>query len=835
MFGFATRRPVAVLMMTTAAALFGVLSYQQLGLELMPDLAYPTLTIRVEYPGAAPQEVESEIVRQLESRVGTVEALVGMHSSSRAGVAEVVLEFDWNSDMDRAAQRVRERMGRLDLPDAAETPVLLRYDATLVPVLSLGVSGEGDLTLTRLRTYAEQRLAPELAKVAGVAAVRVLGGLEREVQVRLDESAIAGRGLGVPEVVARLRAANVNLAGGTLREGSVEFLVRTLAELRTPAELERIVVLQRGGALIRLGDIATVVPTTRERTSLVRVGGREAVRVDVFRQADANIVEVCDDVRDAVFGTESQRAFVANGPSEEARPEQKEGAKKGKRGMGKRMKAKRDALKRRQMTDFIAYRAPRGASIDVLGDQSVFIRASLSEVSSAALVGGLLAVLMLYLFLGSGYPTFIIALAIPLSIAVTFAPLKLFGVSLNVMSLGGLALGVGMLVDNSVVVLESIYRCREEGDAVVAAALRGTREVGAAVVASTLTTVAVFFPIVFVEGVAGQVFGDLALAVVFSLLASLLVALFVVPMLASRTFDLSAAQGAPTRWSVPIGGLPVLFRQARSPRGWVKLILLSPYGLLQTLLGLVGNLVVLLAALVGVPVVLAFRGISIVARGLLYLPTRAATALIEAAHAAQVVSDGTRRRRRAHPRGAPGRARRRRALPGGDAAHGHRHPRGPSRGCAEGPPPRGARRELRRGARGGGGRRARARTPHGRRHGSVEGRRRTAACARRRGRSGHPARGRGHPRSRARAQPPRPLQPAPADPGGRAGPRAAAPRARRRPGPRGPRGAPRRLGRALVGPPRLPRDPGRLRPPAPRLAGARAAHRRRAPAGADRG
>ena len=640
MFGFATRRPVAVLMITTAAALFGVLSYQQLGIELMPDLAYPTLTIRVDYPGSAPQEVESEIVRRLESRVGTVEALVGMHSSSRAGVAEVVLEFDWDSDMDRAAQRVRERMTRLDLPDAADPPVLLRYDPTLVPVMSLGVSGGGDLTLTRLRTYAEERLAPELAKIAGVAAVRVLGGLEREVQVRLDESAIAARGLGVGEVVNRLRAANVNLAGGTLREGNVEFLVRTLAELRTPAELERVVVMQRAGALIRLGDIAEVVPTTRERTSLVRVGGREAVRVDIFRQADANIVEVCDDVRDAVYGTERQRDFVAGkGQEEEAKGKGKAKAKgkgKGKGGMGggERMKASQGAINRRQMTDFIAFRAPSGAAIDVLGDQSVFIRAALSEVSSAAMIGGLLAVLVLYLFLSAGYPTFIIAVAIPLSIAVTFAPLKLFGVSLNVMSLGGLALGVGMLVDNSVVVLESIYRCREEGDAVVAAAVRGTREVGAAVVASTLTTVAVFFPIVFVEGVAGQVFGDLALAVVFSLLASLMVALFVVPMLASREFELRPSLDAPLGWRVPIRALPALWARRGTWSGRVKLVLLLPYALLQTALELAGNLGVLLAALVGVPAVLLFRGASLVARWVLWLPVRAANVLIVWAQAA---------------------------------------------------------------------------------------------------------------------------------------------------------------------------------------------------------
>ncbi|MCB9540881.1 MAG: efflux RND transporter permease subunit [Myxococcales bacterium] len=266
------------------------------------------------------------------------------------------------------------------------------------------------------------------------------------------------------------------------------------------------------------------------------------------------------------------------------------------------------------MTDFIAYRLPEGSRIAALGDQSVFIRAALEEVQSAAAVGGLLAVLILYLFLRSGYSTLIIALAIPLSIAVTFAPLLAFGVTLNIMSLGGLALGVGMLVDNSVVVLESIFRCREEGDDVVTSAVRGTQEVGGAVIASTLTTVAVFFPIVFVEGVAGQVFGDLALAVVCSLLASLFVALFVVPMLASRNFALPDTAGdvvdpeTPRRPWVALRALPRWW--ARRRQGWGARLLMPivlPYALLQTVFELLGNLIVALAFAIGGPVVLVFR------------------------------------------------------------------------------------------------------------------------------------------------------------------------------------------------------------------------------------
>lgn len=630
MFRLATERPVAVFMITAAVALFGALSYRQLGLELMPDLAYPTLTVRTQQDGAAPEEIEAEITHPLEQQVGTVEALKGMHSSSRAGVSEVVLEFDWDADMDRAAQRVRERLGRIELPDAADAPQLLRYDPALVPVLSLALSGGNGLTT--LRTWAEEELTPALSKVEGVAAVRVLGGLEREIQVRLDAGALAARGLSVQTVAQRLAAANVNLAGGRLREGSVEFLVRTLAELRTAEELGEVVVASTAdGAILRLADVATLVTTTRERRAVVRVAGDEAVRIDIFRQAGANIVEVCDRIRAAVFGTAAQQAWMTDrsaGPAS-APPS----------GKGSRRAQAQAAARRRAMIDFIAWRKPEGSRLDVLSDQSTFIRAALDEVSGAALSGGLLAVLVLFLFLRSGYSTFIVGIAIPLSVAVTFAPLMLFGVGLNIMSLGGLALGIGMLVDNSIVVLESIFRCQEEGDPPRAAAVRGAQEVGGAVVASTLTTVAVFFPIAFVEGVAGQIFGDLALAVVFSLLASLVVALFVVPMLAAlrvgtgshpgTTGPVGAAE-APRQWNVTFRALPRWWASRRGRFGAVLLPLRLPLALLEAAFELLGNVLVLVLGLVAAPAVLLWRGVRLVARLLLGPPAWATNLAVDA-------------------------------------------------------------------------------------------------------------------------------------------------------------------------------------------------------------
>ncbi|MCB9545535.1 MAG: efflux RND transporter permease subunit [Myxococcales bacterium] len=622
MFRFATDRPVAVFMITAAAAFFGLLSYRELGLELLPDLDHPTLTVRTAWAAAAPEEVEQEVTRRLEGAVGTVEALAGMHSASRAGESEVVLEFDWDTDMDRAAQRVRERLSRIELPGGAEPPLLLRHDPSLEPVMSLALSGDG--TPAELRYWAEEVLAPEISKLEGVAAVRVLGGLEREIQVRLTPAAIAARGISVRQVAERLAAANVNVAGGTLREGTVEFLVRTVAELRDPEALRRVVVADAGGVLVRLGDVAEVQATVKDPRSLVRVDGRAAVRLDVDRQAGANIVEVCDRVRVAVFGTPEQQAYTAD--KAPGAPPPRAAPTSAGPGKGRDLAATRH----RALTDFLAWRRPPGTRLDVVGDQSIFIRASLQEVRGAAVVGGLLAVLLLYLFLGSGYSTLVIAVAIPLSVALTFVPLLLFGVTLNIMSLGGLALGIGMLVDNSVVVLESIFRCREEGDGVKEAAVRGTREVGPAVVASTLTTVAVFLPVVFVEGVAGQVFGDLALAVVFSLLASLAVAVFVVPMLASRSFGIRASVDAPTSWHLTWRALPAW----RARKGLIRKVVSLPWVLLQATLEAAGNLITLVVVALVLPLGLLFRGAARGVRALAWAPARATALGMDAARRA---------------------------------------------------------------------------------------------------------------------------------------------------------------------------------------------------------
>jgi hydrophobic/amphiphilic exporter-1 (mainly G- bacteria), HAE1 family len=509
---FTTDRPVAVLMVFLAAVVFGFFSFGRLPVTLMPDLTYPTLTVRTEYPGAAPEEVENEVSRPIEEALGVIGGLNKLSSISRAGISDVVLEFLWGTDMSKATQEAMEKLDLVFLPREAERPLLLHFDPALDPILELAFSGEGpryqgEPGLRRLRRLAEIQVKRALEPIPGVAAVRVRGGLDEEYHVLLSQNLIVRAGLSIQQVIDRLRQENINVAGGTLKEGRSEYMVRTLNEYTSLDEIAQTVLFRVDGREVRVGDIAQVVSTQRDRDMITRAHGRESVQIDIYKEADANIVAVAKAVRAAVGTPDPTPAPRLARPG--ASPQT------------------RTTLARRLHDQ-------ENATLEVVADRSVFIESSIREVRNTAILGGLLAISVLYLFLRDFKTTAILGVSIPISLLIAFAPLHLLGVSLNIMSLGGLALGVGMLVDSSIVVLESIFRCREEGDDIKTAALRGTREVRSAVAASTFTTVAVFFPLVFVEGIAGQAFSDLALAVVISLLAALAVAVYFIPMLASR-------------------------------------------------------------------------------------------------------------------------------------------------------------------------------------------------------------------------------------------------------------------------------------------------------------
>ena len=535
---FTTDRPVAVLMVFLAAVVFGYFSLGQLPVTLMPEMSYPTLTVRTEYPGAAPEEVENDISRPIEEALGVVNGLNEISSISRAGVSDVILEFVWGTPMVDAIQNTLEKLDLVYLPREAEKPLLLHYDPSLDPVMELSLSGSsssikyrGDEGLRRLRRIAELQVKRLIEPIKGVAAARVRGGLEEEIHVLIDEAKLQRVNLSIGQVLSRLRAENINAAGGRIREGGAEYMIRTINEYQTLEEIADTIVFRREGREIRVKDLGQVIHGQRDREMLTHTDGMESVQIDIYKEADANMVAVAKRVI-ALIGEVPTSGKKKDDKTKSQRELQREKMKKLFRGptlAGKLFNEEQ-------------------AKLHVVADRSVFIDNSIKEVVNTAILGGILAVIVLLLFLRDIRTTAIIAMSIPISIFVTFAPLNLLNVSLNIMSLGGLAMGIGMLVDSSIVVLESIYRCREEGDSTRSAAIRGTTEVRGAVIASTLTSICVFFPMVFVEGLAGQVFSDLGLTVVTSLIAALIVAVLFIPMLASRVgFKLQTGAGMGSR------------------------------------------------------------------------------------------------------------------------------------------------------------------------------------------------------------------------------------------------------------------------------------------------
>ncbi|MEE4272648.1 MAG: efflux RND transporter permease subunit [Thermoanaerobaculales bacterium] len=476
---FSLRRRVTVSMVAVAMLLFGAVAFTRLPVNLMPDLSFPSLTVETRLPGAAPGEVEALITRPIEELVGIAGGVQRLTSVSRPGISQVTLEFGWGRDMDFAALDVRQKLDIVALPRSAERPVLLRFDPSNDPVVRLYLSG-GD-SLYQLRYVAEEVIKKDLESTEGVAAIKVHGGYEEEIQVRIDEGRLALLGLTINELNARLLAENLNQAGGSLYEAEARYLVRARNEFRNLDDIRETVLLNRDGRQVTVDDVAEVVRTHRQREVITRFDGVEAVELAVYKEGDANTVKVA-------------------------------------RSVHARLGAIDDEL-------------PENVEISAGTDQSRFIEASIREVLSNALIGGIVAILILMLFLKDLRTTLIIGISIPISVVTTFFLMYRTGTTLNIMSLGGLALGVGMLVDSAIVVLEAIVKRREAGEDDTTAASKGASEVGHAVIASTLTTVAVFLPVVFLEGVAAQLFRDQALTVSFSLIAALAVSLTLIPMM----------------------------------------------------------------------------------------------------------------------------------------------------------------------------------------------------------------------------------------------------------------------------------------------------------------
>jgi len=573
---FATRRRVTIAMMTLTLVLFGLISLSSLKVELLPDLSYPTLTVRTDYEGAAPAEIETLISQPAEEALGIVKGLRKLKSISRTGQSDVVLEFAWGTDMQQAGLDVRDKMETLQLPLEAKPPVLLRFNPSTQPIMRLALSSKQEAgndadavrRLMELRRYADEDLKRKLEPVSGVAAVKVGGGLEDEIQVDIDQRKLAALSLSLDTVIQRLQQENVNLSGGRLEEGSQRYLVRTVNQFATVEQMREMLLTTASGSStasstgenrqlmsailgssdpnviaamrsdgsssapsVRLKDVAEVRQGYKEREAVIRAAGHEAVELAVYKEGDANTVSTAD-----------------------------------------ALEAKLETI-RKEM--------PKDIEMTMVEDQSVFIRHAIKDVKIDAVIGGLLSVLIIFLFLRDGWSTFVISLSLPISIIATFFFMGQLGLSLNVMSLGGLALATGLVVDDSIVVLESIAKARERGMGILEAAIKGTREVFMAVVASTLTTIAVFLPLVFVEGIAGQLFRDQALTVSIAIAVSLVVSMTLIPML-------SALKGRPplefpaedprqpwrpeSRWKKPAAyagrGIGAMFRYGFYAAAW---------------------------------------------------------------------------------------------------------------------------------------------------------------------------------------------------------------------------------------------------------------------------
>lgn len=466
------------------AILLGAIAFVRLPVDLMPEMVFPTISVRADYPGVAPEEMENLVARPLEEAFSAAPGVEQISSLSTAGQASIRVSFVHGTNLDEAANELRSRLDRrrAALPEDMEPPIMFKYDVAQFPILFL-TAASADMDQKQLRHFVEKQILYRLERVPGVAQLAVRGGLRREIHVDLDLAKLRALGLSVAQVVQVVRAENLNRPAGPVHEGEFEVLLRTQGEYRTLEDIRSLVVTTRGGVPVYLRDLAEVEDSHEEVRQLVSVDGDPAVRLFVYKQSGANTVEVSD----AVW-------------REVARINQ----------------------------DYPNLR------ISTTGDSAEFIRAAIGNVKNSAIQGALLAILILLVFLRSLSSTTIIGVAIPISVISTFTLMHFYGFTLNTISFGGLALGVGMLVDNAIVVLENIFRHREEGMTPRQAAVQGSREVAGAVTASTLTTLAVFVPIVFISGISSITFRQLAYVVAFSLLCSLAVALTVVPVMCSR-------------------------------------------------------------------------------------------------------------------------------------------------------------------------------------------------------------------------------------------------------------------------------------------------------------
>lgn len=483
------RRPVGVSILFTLVVLVGFLSLNKLKLDLYPNIDLPIVAVFTSYPGAGSEEMETIITRPLEEAVAAVPNIKTVTSVSAPESSIIIAEANYGSDMDYISLTMRERIDMVKpyFPDEVSAPTVFKFDPSMMPIMFLGVSGGSNLELTT--KIIEDLVKPRLESIGGVASVTTEGGLVREFRVEVDAKRLLAYGLTLTQIEQALASENLNLPGGTTQQGKTELYIRSIGAFKSLQDLKNLRLTLPGGGSITLSEAATVVDGFKEQSMENRLNGQPGLMITLQKESDANTVLVARAVRKELTALHQELGEAFN--------------------------------------------------YQVIFDQAEFIESSIRTVVENGILGAILATLILWLFLRNLRSTLVIGISIPISIITTFTLIFFKGMTLNMISLGGLALGVGMLVDNSIVVLENIYRFRQEGSDRITAAREGTSEVAMAITASTLTTMVVFLPILFVEGITAQIFNDMALAVVFSLGASLVVALTLVPMLSSKLLAIS--------------------------------------------------------------------------------------------------------------------------------------------------------------------------------------------------------------------------------------------------------------------------------------------------------
>jgi hydrophobic/amphiphilic exporter-1 (mainly G- bacteria), HAE1 family len=487
----AIQRPVTMFMISAIIILIGVISLTRLPVDLLPDVSNPSISVRVNYPNVGPLEIEELITRPIEQSVSAVAGLERVNSTSSEGSANIRLNFAWGTDLSEAADDVRTRLDRVRgrLPEDADPPTIFKFDSTASPIMGVGVESDGSFDLVSLREFAEQTLSQRLERVPGVASVNIEGGLRRQIHVDLSREKITALNLPVNRVVSLLRLENQNLPLGEITEGDYTYLLRSEGQFATLDDIRNLVVMTRQNVPVYLRDVAEVSDSTEDRRSFLRINGKPGIRMRVTKQSGTNTVEVADGVI----------AEIA------------------------RINAEQDNVK-----------------LSVLDNSSIFIRRSIDNVKEHAMIGGVLVILIIFAFLRDFRSTLIVCTSLPISIIGTFALMYFGGFTLNTMTFGGLALGTGMIVDAAIVVLENTYRHMEHGKDRVTASIEGSEEVWSAIVASTLTHIAVFFPLLFLTGVSSVLFKQLSVVVIFSLTMSLFVAVTIVPVLCAKVLKLPA-------------------------------------------------------------------------------------------------------------------------------------------------------------------------------------------------------------------------------------------------------------------------------------------------------